>query len=252
MRICSSWAVLVAFTLCGACTPKEPGVPVHACKVVNTYPHRSDAFTQGLVFADGCLYEGTGTHGRSTLCRVKLETGKVLERRILPRQFWGEGITVSGKQIIQLTWRARIGFVYQKDTLRFLHKLEYPTEGWGITHDGHHFIMSDGSATLYFRDPNTFTAVRTIQVTDEQGPVKDLNELEYIKGFVYANVWQTDRIAIIDPQTGQITAWLDLHDLAVKHPQADVLNGIAYDTQGERLFVTGKFWSALYEIELIP
>jgi len=219
--------------------------------VVKVHPHRSSAFTQGLVFADGFLYEGTGMYGRSTLCRTKLKTAKVLERRILPRQYWGEGITIFNDRIIQLTWKAHLGFVYQKDSLKFLHKLKYSTEGWGITHDTQHLIMSDGSSTLYFRDPDTFATVHTIQVTGEQGPVSNLNELEYIKGRVFANVWQTNRIAIIEPHTGRVTAWIDLHDLAAKHPRADVLNGIAYDAQADRLFVTGKFWPALYEIELI-
>jgi glutamine cyclotransferase len=252
IRICSCWAVLASLPFSAACTPKKPGIPIYAYRVANVYPHRPEAFTQGLVFVDGFLYEGTGMHGRSTLCRIKLETGKVLDRRVLPRQYWGEGLTIFKNHIIQLTWKAHIGFVYQKGTLNFLHKLKYETEGWGITHDTQHLIMSDGSATLYFRDPNTFATVRTIQVTDEQGPVRDLNELEYVKGRIFANVWQTDRIAIIDPQTGRISVWIDLHDLAAKHPYADVLNGIAFDAQQDRLFITGKFWPALYEIELIP
>ena len=243
--------ILASLPLLGACEPKPGGIPTYDYRVVNVFPHRPDAFTQGLVFADGYLYEGTGMHGRSTLCRTKLETAQVLERRILPRQYWGEGITVFRDQIIQLTWKARTGFVYDKDSLKFKHRLRYSTEGWGITHDTKHLIMSDGSATLYFRDPNSFETVRTVQVTDDQGPVRDLNELEYIEGKVFANVWQTDRIAIIDPQTGQVTAWINLRELVAKHPYADVLNGIAYDAAQDRLFVTGKFWSALYEIELV-
>jgi len=243
---------LVSLPLLGACEPKEQGIPTYAHRVVKVFPHRPDAFTQGLAFADGFLYEGTGMHGRSTLCRTKLDTAKVLERRILPQQYWGEGITIFKDQIIQLTWKARTGFVYDKTNLKFLHRIKYATEGWGITHDTQHLIMSDGSATLYFRDPNTFATVRKIQVTDDRGPVRELNELEYIKGRVFANVWQTDRIAIIDPNTGHVTSWIDLRELAAKHPHGDVLNGIAYDAAQDRLFVTGKFWSSLYEIELLP
>lgn len=250
-RICWYSLILVSLPLLGACEPKDQGIPIYAPRIVKVFPHRADAFTQGLVFADGYLYEGTGMHGRSTLCRTKLETAKVLERRILPQRYWGEGITVFQDQIIQLTWKARIGFVYNKDSFEFLHRVKYTTEGWGITHDTQHLIMSDGSATLYFRDPNTFATVRTVKVTDDRGPVRELNELEYIKGRIFANVWQTNRIAIINPSTGRVTGWLDLGELVAKHPYGDVLNGIAYDAAQDRVFVTGKFWSSLYEIELL-
>jgi len=224
-------------------------------EVVNVYPHDGSAFTQGLVFEDGVLFEGTGLYGESTLRRVDLETGSVLQVRALPNEFFGEGIAVFGDRIVQLTWQSRRGFVYDKDSFDLLQEFDYPTEGWGITHDGDRLIMSDGTATLYFLDSETFQRVRQVEVRDASlGRVDRLNELEYVDGSIYANIWFDDRIAMIDPQTGQVEGWVnlqglrDLEDAGVE----DVLNGIAYDAEGDRLFVTGKNWSHLYEIKLIP
>jgi len=224
-------------------------------EVVNVYPHDGSAFTQGLVFEDGVLLEGTGLYGESTLRRVDLETGSPLQVYALPNEFFGEGITVFGGRIIQLTWQSNKGFVYDKDSFDLLQEFEYPTEGWGITHDGSRLIMSDGTATLYFLDPETFEEVGQVEVRDANtGPVTRLNELEFIDGSIYANIWTKDRIAIIDPQTGQVRGWVDLQGLRDLEDTGieNVLNGIAYDAKDDRLFVTGKNWSHLFEIKLIP
>ena len=229
-------------------------IPVYTYKVVNTYPHDRNAFTQGLVFEDGTLYEGTGRRGRSTLRRVELETGDILQIRELPAQFFGEGVTIYGNKIIQLTWQSNIGFVYDKDSFEPLQEFHYPTEGWGITHDGERLIMSDGTSTLHFLDPETLEEVSRIEVYDNDGPMTRLNELEYIQGEIYANVWQTDRIARISPQTGQVTGWIELKGLLSAEDRSepvDFLNGIAYDAENGQLFVTGKLWPRLFEIELI-
>ncbi len=229
-------------------------IPVYTYTIIHTYPHDPGAFTQGLIFENGILYEGTGLRGRSSLRKVELETGDVLQIYNLANQFFGEGVTMYDDEILQLTWQSRIGFVYDEESFNLLRTFNYPTEGWGITHDGTNLIMSDGTSTLYFWDPETFTETNRIEVYDDDGPVVRLNELEYIQGKVYANVWQTDRIAIIDPQTGQVVGWIDLEGLLNLEgtPQpVDVLNGIAYDTEGDRLFVTGKLWPKLFEIELI-
>jgi glutamine cyclotransferase len=229
--------------------------PVYTYKVVNAYPHDRNAFTQGLVFEDGTLYEGTGLRGRSTLRRVDLETGEILQIRELPDQLFGEGLTIHGDKIIQLTWQSNIGFVYDKDSFELLQEFNYPTEGWGITHDGKRFIMSDGTSTLHFLDLETLEEVGRIEVHDNHGPVTRLNELEYVRGEIYANIWQTDRIARISPQTGQVTGWIELEGLLSAEDRSepvDVLNGIAYDAENDRLFVTGKLWPRLFEIELIP
>lgn len=240
-------------------TPTETmtaaGIPVYSYRIVNVFPHDRSAFTQGLIFEDGVMYEGTGLWGQSTLRRVDLESGDVLQLYSLSPEYFGEGITLWDDRIIQLTWRARLGFVYDKDSFELLRTFEYPTEGWGITHDGEKLIMSDGTSTLYFWKPETFEEVGQIQVYDSQGPVNLLNELEYVQGAVYAHVWQTDRIAMVDPETGRVNGWIDLEGLLgpedYEQP-VDVLNGIAYDEAGERLFVTGKLWPKLFEIELVP
>ena len=228
--------------------------PVYSYNVVNTYPHDRSAFTQGLVFEDGVLYEGTGLNGRSTLRRVELETGEVLQIHELPAQFFGEGVTVYGNDIIQLTWQSHVGFVYDRDSFELLQEFNYSTQGWGITHDGERLIMSDGTATLYFLDPETFEEIGRVGVYDNDGSVNRLNELEYVQGEIYANVWQTNCIARIDPQTGQVVGWMELKGLLTPEDRGepvDVLNGIAYDAENARLFVTGKLWPKLFEIELI-
>ena len=229
-------------------------IPVYTYKTVNVYHHDQNAFTQGLVFQDGVLYEGTGLRGRSTLRRVELETGNILQIRELPAQFFGEGITIYGNRIIQLTWQSNVGFVYDKDSFELLQEFNYPTEGWGITHDGMCLIMSDGTSILHFLDTETFQKTGGIEVCDANGPVTRLNELEYVHGEIYANVWQTDRIARIAPHTGQVIGWIELEGLLSSEDRSkpvDVLNGIAYDAKYDRLFVTGKLWPKLFEIELI-
>ena len=229
-------------------------VPVYyTYNVINAYPHDENAFTQGLVFEAGALYEGTGLYSQSTLRRVELETGTVTQVHNLPDHLFGEGITVFRNKIIQLTWQSGNGFVYDKTSFELLQEFEYPTEGWGITHNGSVLIMSDGTATLYFLNPESFQTICQVEVHDEE-PVTLLNELEYINGSIYANIWKENKIAIINPQTGQVTGWIDLTDINISENQkaGSMLNGIAYDQNGDRLFVTGKLWSKLYEIELIP
>ena len=228
--------------------------PVVGYRIVNTYPHDPRAFTQGLVFADGVLYEGTGLRGQSSLKKVDLKTGNILQARQLPARFFGEGITIYGNRVIQLTWRARVGFVYDMQTFQLLDTFNYPTEGWGITHDGRSLIVSDGTSTLYFLDPQTFQEVDRLEVHTRDGPVSRLNELEYVQGEIYANVWKTDRIARISPETGEVVGWIDLEGLLRpedRNRRIDVLNGIAYDVKNDRLFVTGKLWPKLFEIELV-
>jgi glutaminyl-peptide cyclotransferase len=234
----------------------SPVAPVnYTYTVINTFPHDRTAFTEGLVYDNGFLYEGTGVPGRSQVRKVDILTGTVLQSLDLPSPYFGEGITIYGNTIIELTWLHNIGFVYDKLTFAQLETFSYPTEGWGLTHDGKNLIMSDGTATLHFLDPITFTEVGSVDVYDQNGPVPLLNELEYIKGEIYANVWLTDRIARISPITGQVVGWIDLTGILspadIIFP-IDVLNGIAYDAKNDRLFVTGKYWPKLFEIDLIP
>jgi glutamine cyclotransferase len=224
-------------------------------KVVNTFAHDPKAFTQGLVFDDGFLYEGTGLNGRSELRKVELETGKVLQTHKLADEYFGEGITIFGDCIIQLTYQSNIGFVYNKETFELQREFSYPTEGWGLTHDGENLIMSDGTPMLYFLDPETFKQNRKIMVLDQDSPVWGLNELEYIDEQIYANVWPTERIVRIEPETGEVIGWIDIEGILAPQDHSepvDVFNGIAYDSANRRLFVTGKFYPKLYEIKLIP
>jgi glutamine cyclotransferase len=223
-------------------------------EIVRTYPHDPAAFTQGLAFDEGVLYEGTGLHGQSSLRVVELGTGDVVAMNSLHPRLFGEGVTVLGDKIIQLTWKSRLGLVYDKNSLDLQRTFRYPTEGWGLTHDGERLILSDGTATLYFLNPGNYTEVGRIEVRDENGPVTQLNELEYVKGEILANVWKSTRIARISPKTGRVTGWIELAGLSglVKANEQAVLNGIAYDAQGDRLFVTGKFWPTLFEIRLAP
>jgi glutamine cyclotransferase len=251
-------AVLVfcCLSLQGCLMPGNSDViPIYSYSIVNAYPHDPDAFTQGLIFDDGVLYEGTGLYGQSSLRRVELDTGEVLQIRELSDQFFGEGMTIYGDRILQLTWQSHVGFVYDKDSFELLREFSYSTEGWGITHDGTRLIMSDGTSTLHFLDPQTFEEIGQLNVTDSSGPVTMLNELEYVQREIYANIWQTDRIARIAPETGRVVGWIELSGLLtaedVSEP-VDVLNGIAYDADNGRLFVTGKLWPKLFEIELIP
>ena len=233
----------------------RPSTPIYTCKIVNTYPHDPQAFTQGLVFDDGILYESTGLLGRSSVRKVDLKTGAVLHIHRLPAQLFGEGITVFGERLIQLTWRSGVGLVYDKRSFRLLEEFGYEGEGWGLTHDGRRLIMSDGTATLRFLHPETYGEIGRLTVFDGNGPVAGLNELEYVGGEVYANVWPTSRIARIDLATGRILAWVDLDTVsrrnAAFNPDA-VLNGIAHQPRGDRLFITGKLWPNLYEVKVVP
>jgi glutamine cyclotransferase len=223
-------------------------------KIVNSFPHDREAFTQGLVFEDGALFEGTGLPGHSRLRKVELQTGKVLQEHKLPDEFFGEGITIYKDRIIQLTYQSHVGFVYDKNSFKLLREFHYPTEGWGITHNDKYLIMSDGTPMLYFLDPETLEQVNRMMVFDQDKPVWGLNELEYIEGQIYANVWPTERIVRIDLETCKVVGWVDMGGL-LSHGdrlgKEDVLNGIAYDAANDRLFVTGKCWSKLFEIKLI-
>lgn len=227
--------------------------PVAKYRVVRVYPHDPEAFTQGLVYLDGFLYEGTGLNGRSSIRKVKLENGEVVQMQKVDSQYFGEGIAVKGDTIYELTWQSEIGFLYDRATFTRKGTFNYKGEGWGLTHDGQRLIMSDGTAFLRFLDPGTLKELSRIQVKDGASPVGNLNELEYVKGEIFANVWQTHRIARISPKTGRVTAWLDLDGLLTPREaqQADVLNGIAYDAAGDRLFVTGKLWPKLFEIKIV-
>jgi len=235
-------------------SPSSCRIPVYSCTVVRSYPHDRNAFTQGLVFEKGFFYEGTGIHRQSELRKTALETGSVLQSRKLPDEFFGEGITIYGNKIIQLTWQSHTGFVYDKESFELTDTFRYPTEGWGITCHSQQLIMSDGSSSLYFLNPETYKTEGQITVHDADGPVTRLNELEYIRGEIYANIWQSNRIARIDPQTGRVTAWIELENLLsfedCRYP-VDVPNGIAYNAEKDRLFVTGKLWPKIFEIRLV-
>ncbi len=231
----------------------EPA-PVYTYEIIHSYPHDAEAFTQGLVWEEGMFYEGTGLYGRSSLRHVALEDGAAEQMIPLAEQYFGEGITIWDDHIIQLTWKSQVAFVYDKDSFAKVGEFSYVGEGWGLTHDGSCLIMSNGSDQISFRDPETFAEVGRISVYDSNGAVFRLNELEYINGEIFANVWQTNRIARIDPQTGQVLGWIDLTNLLdtsnLTQP-VDVLNGIAFDEENGRIFVTGKLWPTLYEIDLI-
>ena len=229
-------------------------IPVYTYEIIRTYPHDPQAFTQGLLFADGFLYEGTGLHGSSSLRKVDLESGQVLQLRQLERDYFGEGIALFDGRLIQLTWRSRVGFVYDRKSFEQLDRFTYLTEGWGLTHDGEQLIMSDGTSTLYLLDPRTFEEKGQLQVRRGEKPITRLNELEYIDGEIYANIWQSDLIARISPRSGQVLAWINLAGLLSvddRRQPVDVLNGIAYDPEEKRLFVTGKWWPKLFEIKTV-
>jgi glutamine cyclotransferase len=238
-----------------AAQPAASKAPVSGYQVVNVFPHDRQAFTQGLQYVDGFLYEGTGQHGQSGIRKVKLETGEVLQYQALDSRYFGEGITVWGETLIQLTWQSELGFVYDRKTFKQLRTFTYQGEGWGLTHDGKRLIMSDGDArgALRFLDPTTLKETGRLVVRDGGRPVDDLNELEYVRGEILANVWNTHRIARISPKTGAVTGWVDLTGLLTPREAAgtDVLNGIAYDAAGDRLFVTGKYWPKLFEIKIV-
>ena len=234
-------------------TPENAVVMRYGYEIVNMWPHDSGAFTQGLIFVDGKLYEGTGQEGRSSLREVDLQTGKVLKQVDVPEPYFGEGITLLNGKIYQLTWQHQVGFIYDAQKFEQVGKFNYDGEGWGLTTDGHLLILSDGSNRLRFIDPDSFRVTRTIAVFDGGTPVKELNELEYVNGEIYANIWHDQRIATIDPRSGRVTGWIDLTGLLQPgdvHDEEAVLNGIAYDKAGGRLFVTGKLWPRIFEIKI--
>jgi len=258
------WLTIVTAVFCiGFCFQKDNSFSkifaqeqIQSCSydIVQTYPHDANAFTQGLIYDQGELYESTGLRGKSSLRRVELETGNVLQIHDLDDRYFGEGMTLWQDRLIQLTWISKIGFVYDQKSFNQLATFTYPTQGWGLTDDGQELIMSDGSDSLYFLDPDTFQSTKRLRVSDRQKPIDKLNELEYVKGEILANIWLSDRIARISPQTGKVLGWIDLTGIIQPKPTPEtdaVLNGIAYDAEGDRLFVTGKLWSKLFEIKTI-
>jgi glutaminyl-peptide cyclotransferase len=238
-----------------ACAAGDPPIPTYSYKVVHTYPHDPNAFTEGLFYLNGYLYESTGLEGHSSIRKVRLETGEVVLTHDLPPEYFGEGITYWGNRLIGLTWKSQIGFIYNLRTFVVEGHFNYPGEGWALTRNDHEIIMSDGTPELRFLDPKTLREVRRIRVTARGRPVDQLNELEWLQGSILANIWQTDRIARIDPGSGEVTAWIDLTGLLPASDrvpgQTDVLNGIAYDSAEGRLFVTGKLWPKLFEIRIV-
>ena len=273
--------LLVALLLVGGCAPRQPiaaaptGVPTIAptetplqtppiqvrqsnvrtldWSIVRAFPHDPTAFTQGLLWHDSALYESTGMEGQSKLRRVDLQSGQVIKNVNLPDQYFAEGLALAGDKLYQLTWQSKIGFVYDTKTFKPIAKFNYQNEGWGLTYDGTDLIQSDGSDVLTWRDPKNFAARKTVKVTRDGAPLRELNELEWIGGYVWANVWQTDQIVVIDPADGKVVAELNLSGLlgaAERTGREDVLNGIAYDAASKRLFVTGKNWPKLFWIRV--
>jgi glutamine cyclotransferase len=224
-------------------------------RIVHTYPHDPHAFTQGLVFADGHLYESTGINGKSSLRMLDLSTGRILQEQPVDSKYFAEGLTAWASTLVQLTWETHVAFVYDRFSFRLLRTFSYSGEGWGLTHDAKSLLLSDGTPTLRFLDPATFKEIRRLTVKDHGKPISDINELEYIDGQVYANIWHSDRIARISPRTGKVLGWIDLAGLLPPSdrstPEA-VLNGIAWDAEHNRLFVTGKLWPKLFEISIVP
>jgi glutamine cyclotransferase len=229
--------------------------PVYGYKVVHRYPHSTQSFTEGLFYRGGYLYESTGLEGHSAIQKVELKTGRIVQKREISPQYFGEGIVAWKDRLIELTWKSQIGFLYDLATFKPRGTFGYHGEGWALTHDGKRLIMSDGTPQLRFLDPVTQKQTGQVLVTDQGRPVGNLNELEYVDGEVYANIWLTDRIARINPATGVVTGWIDLTGILAPADritgQTDVLNGIAYDAKAKRLFVTGKMWPAVFQIELV-
>ncbi len=251
-----SLAMLALLLSCGgrSATPAQAAAPVDTYKVVNVYPHDPSAYTQGLIYRDGFLFESTGLQGRSTLRKVKLETGEIVRRVPVDARYFAEGLTDWNGELIQLTWQSEIAFVYDMATFASRRTLSYGGEGWGLTHDSRALIMSDGTNSLRSLEPSTLREIRRVSVKDGNLPIRELNELEYIGGEIFANVWHSDRIARISPASGRVMRWIDLHGLMASGYRLDaeaVLNGIAYDPARKRLFVTGKLWPKLFEIQIV-
>lgn len=241
----------IGFAICAQAQQAGDGY-----KIVHVYSHDSEAFTQGLVYANGHLYESTGRNGRSSVRMVDLTSGRVLQHYDLAAKYFGEGLTSWGGDLVQLTWTTQLGFVYDSFSFAVKRTFHFAGEGWGLTHDDKQLILSDGTPVLRFLDPQSFSEVRRINVADEKGnPVSNINELEFVHGEIYANIWHTDQIARISPRTGKVLGWINLSRLIDKNELADpeaVLNGIAYDAKADRLFVTGKLWPKLFEIKVVP
>jgi glutamine cyclotransferase len=253
-RYCVLGVLLLTIAIAGAAGPAA--VDVASYQIVHTFPHDPRAFTQGVLYLDGHLYESTGLRGHSSIRMVDLNSGRTLQKYDLPPDEFGEGLTDWGSTLVQLTWQAHKGFVYDRFSFALIRTFNYTGEGWGLTHDDKQLIMSDGTADLRFLDPKTFRETGRIHVTSQNGqPVEDLNELEYVRGEIYANIWHSDRIARVSPRSGKVLGWIDLTGLrdqsTLSNPDA-VLNGIAYDSKDNRLFVTGKLWPKLYEIKIAP
>jgi glutamine cyclotransferase len=249
---------VISMRVAGFAQPLPGGnLPTYRYQIVRSYPHDPDAFTQGLQYIDGVFYEGTGLNGRSSIRKVKIETGEVLQQRALPAEYFGEGITVWKSELIQLTWQSHVAFVYDKVTFEPKRRFSYAGEGWGLTHDGASLIMSDGTDTLRVLDPATFAERRRIKVTAAGAPLRQLNELESVKDEIFANVWMTDIVARIAPDTGRVTGYIDFAGLLTPAEKArvdalgGVLNGIAYDAGRDRLFITGKLWPKVFEVKIV-
>jgi glutamine cyclotransferase len=232
----------------------DSSTPVYRPKILYVYPHDQDAFTQGMLFYNGFMYESTGLYGHSSLRKVELESGSIIKKIDLSPDYFGEGITLFNNQVIQLTWHAKKGFIYDLDHFNLIKEFRYPMEGWGITFDGQYLVISDGTAILYYLDPESFQIIKQVNVQENGKSINRLNELEYIKGNIYANIWETDQIAIISPD-GKVIGWIDLQGILLVDDCSQttgVLNGIAFNTQNQRIYVTGKNWCKLFEIELVP
>jgi len=245
------WVAVAFWPLASASAAAQGRVPVYGYRVVNSFPHDPQAFTQGLIYLDGFLFESTGRNGLSTVRKVRLETGEVVQQHRVASQYFAEGLTAWNRRLIQLTWQSNIAFVYDLASFTPQTTFRYTGEGWGLTHDGTRLIMSDGSDALRLLDPVSFREQGRLLVRDGSVPIKDLNELEYVRGEIYANVWHTDRIARISPASGRVVGWIDLRGLLPRTYQLEaeaVLNGIAFDAARNRLFVTGKLWPRLFEI----
>lgn len=243
-------AVLVAWN---QIQPSTAGLPTrYTYSILNTYPHDTGAYTQGLVFSNGSLFESTGEYGTSSLRRVNLTSGDILQEYKLPNEYYAEGLAAVNGSLIQLTWLNRVGFVYDQDTFSLQRNFSYTTEGWGLTYNDSNLIMSDGTSRLTFLNPDSFEIVKQISVKDGNNSITKINELEFINGYVYANIWLTQEIAIINPQNGQVKGWIDLSGIYQSDDFNAVLNGIAYDSQTGGLFVTGKNWPHIYEIKITP
>ena len=247
------FVILVIALLGGAYYLNPFSTETTTFRIVATYPHNSDDFTQGLVYLDGDIIEGTGLYGKSVLRRIDLETGEVLQTHELPPDVFGEGVTVLGDKVYQLTWREWTCYVYDLESLELKDTINYPTEGWGLTHNGNYLIMSDGTSKLRLIDPDTFYSVQIINVRNNGEPVDNLNELEYVDGIIYANIWMTDQIALIDAMSGNVVEMIDFSSLKdeIDTDQIDVLNGIAYNPEKDTFYITGKLWPTIFEVELI-